>query len=147
MYGWSILHCLPVGRVERPSAETGTAMRESTFRRYAEEAGFTDIQVVPPARILALLPATARNLGVPAPEQERARDQRDDGGSRTSESSCSRPVSRSERRCRRGRNPPGAARRRSACACPARGLRPARGRADQIEEQPDRGALAGSVRA
>ena len=47
MYGWSILHCLPVGRVERPSAETGTAMRESTFRRYAEEAGFTDIQVVP----------------------------------------------------------------------------------------------------
>ena len=39
MYGWSILHCLPVGRVEQPSAETGTAMRESTFRRYAEEAG------------------------------------------------------------------------------------------------------------
>jgi len=47
MYGWSILHCLPVGRVERPSAETGTAMRESTFRRYAGEAGFGDVQVVP----------------------------------------------------------------------------------------------------
>jgi 2-polyprenyl-3-methyl-5-hydroxy-6-metoxy-1,4-benzoquinol methylase len=47
MYGWSILHCLPVGREEQPSAETGTAMRESTFRRYAEEAGFSDIQVVP----------------------------------------------------------------------------------------------------
>lgn len=47
MYGWSILHCLPVGRVEQPSAETGTAMRESTFRRYAEEAGFSEITVVP----------------------------------------------------------------------------------------------------
>ena len=47
MYGWSILHCLPVGRVEQPSAETGTAMRESTFRRYAEEAGFGSVDVVP----------------------------------------------------------------------------------------------------
>jgi SAM-dependent methyltransferase len=47
MYGWSILHCLPVGRAEQPSAETGTAMRESTFRRYAEEAGFQDVEVVP----------------------------------------------------------------------------------------------------
>ena len=47
MYGWSILHCLPVGRVEQPSAETGTAMRESTFRRYAEEAGFGKVDVVP----------------------------------------------------------------------------------------------------
>jgi 2-polyprenyl-3-methyl-5-hydroxy-6-metoxy-1,4-benzoquinol methylase len=47
MYGWSILHCLPVGRVEQPSAETGTAMRESTFNRYAEEAGFGKVEVVP----------------------------------------------------------------------------------------------------
>lgn len=47
MYGWSILHCLPVGRVEQPSAETGTAMRESTFRRYADEAGFSEVTVVP----------------------------------------------------------------------------------------------------
>ena len=47
MYGWSILHCLPVGRVEQPSAETGTAMRASTFRRYAEEAGFRKVEVVP----------------------------------------------------------------------------------------------------
>jgi len=47
MYGWSILHCLPVGRVEQPSAETGTAMRESTFRRYAEQAGFANVEVVP----------------------------------------------------------------------------------------------------
>jgi 2-polyprenyl-3-methyl-5-hydroxy-6-metoxy-1,4-benzoquinol methylase len=47
MYGWSILHCLPVGRVEQPSAETGTAMRASTFARYASEAGFEDVQIVP----------------------------------------------------------------------------------------------------
>jgi 2-polyprenyl-3-methyl-5-hydroxy-6-metoxy-1,4-benzoquinol methylase len=47
MYGWSILHCLPVGRVEQPSAETGTAMRASTFRRYAEKAGFGKVEVVP----------------------------------------------------------------------------------------------------
>jgi 2-polyprenyl-3-methyl-5-hydroxy-6-metoxy-1,4-benzoquinol methylase len=47
MYGWSILHCLPVGRVEQPSAETGTAMRASTFTRYANEAGFEHVQVVP----------------------------------------------------------------------------------------------------
>ena len=47
MYGWSILHCLPVGRVEQPSAETGTAMRESTFRRFAEEAGFGSVEVLP----------------------------------------------------------------------------------------------------
>jgi 2-polyprenyl-3-methyl-5-hydroxy-6-metoxy-1,4-benzoquinol methylase len=47
MYGWSILHCLPVGRVEQPSAETGTAMRESTFRAYAGEAGFAHVEVVP----------------------------------------------------------------------------------------------------
>jgi 2-polyprenyl-3-methyl-5-hydroxy-6-metoxy-1,4-benzoquinol methylase len=47
MYGWSILHCLPVGRVEQPSAETGTVMRESTFRRYATEAGFARVEVVP----------------------------------------------------------------------------------------------------
>ena len=47
MYGWSILHCLPVGREEQPSAATGTAMRESTFRRYAAEAGFGKVEVVP----------------------------------------------------------------------------------------------------
>jgi SAM-dependent methyltransferase len=47
MYGWSILHCLPVGRFEQPSAETGTAMRLSIFRGYAEEAGFGSVEVVP----------------------------------------------------------------------------------------------------
>jgi 2-polyprenyl-3-methyl-5-hydroxy-6-metoxy-1,4-benzoquinol methylase len=47
MYGWSVLHCLPVGRVEQPSAETGTVMRVSTFTRYATEAGFERVEVVP----------------------------------------------------------------------------------------------------
>jgi 2-polyprenyl-3-methyl-5-hydroxy-6-metoxy-1,4-benzoquinol methylase len=47
MYGWSILHCLPVGMVDQPSAETGAVIRESTMRRYAEEAGFTVVEVLP----------------------------------------------------------------------------------------------------
>ncbi|MBA2754909.1 MAG: methyltransferase domain-containing protein [Chloroflexia bacterium] len=47
MYGFSILHCLPVGMVEQPSAATGTVMREATLRRYAEEAGFQAVEVLP----------------------------------------------------------------------------------------------------
>ncbi|HSK05867.1 MAG TPA: class I SAM-dependent methyltransferase [Acidimicrobiia bacterium] len=41
MYGFSILICLPDGLSSKPSAGTGTVMRPSTLRRYAEEAGFT----------------------------------------------------------------------------------------------------------
>jgi hypothetical protein len=33
--------------VETPSAETGTVMRRSTFRCYAEEAGFTSVDELP----------------------------------------------------------------------------------------------------
>lgn len=47
MYGYSVLHCLPVGTAERPSAMTGTAMRPDTLRRYAREAGFRDVEVLP----------------------------------------------------------------------------------------------------
>lgn len=47
MYDFSILHCLPVGMVEQPSAATGTVMREATMRRYAEEAGFGAVEVLP----------------------------------------------------------------------------------------------------
>ena len=47
MYGFSVLHCLPVGMVEQPSAATGTVMREATMRRYAEEAGFRAVDVLP----------------------------------------------------------------------------------------------------
>ena len=47
MYGWSILHCLPVGKADEPSAETGTVMRPPVLRRYAEEAGFKGVEVLP----------------------------------------------------------------------------------------------------
>ncbi len=47
MYGWSILHCLPAGMAERPSAATGTVLRPGTLRAYAREAGFADVQVLP----------------------------------------------------------------------------------------------------
>ncbi len=47
MYGWSILHCLPVGKAEAPSAETGTVLRPDTLRRYAVEAGFRRVEILP----------------------------------------------------------------------------------------------------
>jgi 2-polyprenyl-3-methyl-5-hydroxy-6-metoxy-1,4-benzoquinol methylase len=47
MYGFSVLHCLPVGMVEQPSAATGTVMRADTLRRYAAEAGFRSVEVLP----------------------------------------------------------------------------------------------------
>ena len=47
MYGWSVLHCLPVGKAEDPSAETGTVMRPETLQRYAEQAGFCESEVLP----------------------------------------------------------------------------------------------------
>jgi 2-polyprenyl-3-methyl-5-hydroxy-6-metoxy-1,4-benzoquinol methylase len=47
MYGWSILHCLPVGKAETPSAETGTVLRPETLRRYAAEAGFRKVDTLP----------------------------------------------------------------------------------------------------
>jgi 2-polyprenyl-3-methyl-5-hydroxy-6-metoxy-1,4-benzoquinol methylase len=47
MYGWSVLHCLPVGMADTPSAETGTVMRPDTLRRYAREAGFRTVEVLP----------------------------------------------------------------------------------------------------
>jgi SAM-dependent methyltransferase len=47
MYGWSILHCLPVGMVDEPSAGTGTVMRADTVRRYAAEAGFGSVEILP----------------------------------------------------------------------------------------------------
>ena len=50
-YGSSILFCLPTGLAdgtpERPSAGTGTVMRPATFRRYALEAGFGGVEILP----------------------------------------------------------------------------------------------------
>src|SRR3712207_1586246 len=47
MYGFSVLHCLPVGMAEQPSAATGTVMRPATLRRYAAEAGFSGVEMLP----------------------------------------------------------------------------------------------------
>ena len=47
MYGFSLLVCLPDGMVHPGSAGTGTVMRPDTLRRYAQEAGFADIEVLP----------------------------------------------------------------------------------------------------
>lgn len=47
MYGWSILHCLPVGMAEQPSVGTGTVMRADTLRQYAVEAGFREVEILP----------------------------------------------------------------------------------------------------
>ena len=43
MYAFSVLHCLPVGLVEQPSAGTGTVMRRDIFRGYAKAAGFAAV--------------------------------------------------------------------------------------------------------
>ncbi len=40
-YGFSLFTCLPAAMTERPTAATGTVIREETMRRYATEAGFT----------------------------------------------------------------------------------------------------------
>jgi SAM-dependent methyltransferase len=47
MYGWSVLHCLPVGKADGYSAETGTVMRTDTLKNYAAKAGFCDVEVLP----------------------------------------------------------------------------------------------------
>lgn len=46
-WGWSAIHCLPCALSDEPAAGTGTIMRAPTFRRYAAEAGFDDVEVLP----------------------------------------------------------------------------------------------------
>ncbi len=46
-YAASVLHCLPVGRSEEPSAGTGTVFRTATLERYAVQAGFSSVEVLP----------------------------------------------------------------------------------------------------
>lgn len=46
-YGFSILHCLPVGMVGEDAAGTGTVMRAGTVRSYAQDAGFAITEVLP----------------------------------------------------------------------------------------------------
>ncbi len=47
LYAASVLHCLPVGRAESPSAATGTIMRPATLTAYAEAAGFSTVEILP----------------------------------------------------------------------------------------------------
>lgn len=46
-YSWSVLFCLPTGMADQPSMGTGAVMRFDTLRRYASEAGFRDVLVLP----------------------------------------------------------------------------------------------------
>jgi 2-polyprenyl-3-methyl-5-hydroxy-6-metoxy-1,4-benzoquinol methylase len=45
LYGFSTLHCLAVS-MQDGGAGTGTVMRPDTVRRYAAEAGFTDVDIL-----------------------------------------------------------------------------------------------------
>ncbi|MFD6894711.1 class I SAM-dependent methyltransferase [Rhodococcus sp. NPDC060086] len=47
MYGYSLMFCLPDGMSRQPSVGTGTVMRPATLRKYAQEAGFTRMDVLP----------------------------------------------------------------------------------------------------
>lgn len=47
MYGFSLFVCLPDGLSSPPSVGTGTVMRPSTLRGYAEAAGFDGFEVLP----------------------------------------------------------------------------------------------------
>jgi SAM-dependent methyltransferase len=46
-YGFSVLHCLPVGMQGENPAGTGTVMRPDTVRRYGSEAGFARVEILP----------------------------------------------------------------------------------------------------
>ncbi|MBP2326751.1 2-polyprenyl-3-methyl-5-hydroxy-6-metoxy-1,4-benzoquinol methylase [Kibdelosporangium banguiense] len=46
-YGWSLTVCLPGAMGDPTSAETGTVMRPATLRKYALEAGFTNVTIHP----------------------------------------------------------------------------------------------------
>ena len=46
-YGFSVFHCLPVGMTDLPSAATGTVMRPDTLRKYAHDAGFSRVEILP----------------------------------------------------------------------------------------------------
>lgn len=47
MYGYSTLICLPDAMSGNPKGATGTVIRTSTMARYANEAGFATIEVLP----------------------------------------------------------------------------------------------------
>jgi hypothetical protein len=46
-YGWSLVACLPAAMGDAETAATGTVLRPDTLRRYAREAGFRDVEILP----------------------------------------------------------------------------------------------------
>jgi hypothetical protein len=46
-YGWSVIGCLPAVMGDPQTAATGAVMRPATLRRYAAEAGFAEVEVLP----------------------------------------------------------------------------------------------------
>ncbi len=46
-YGWSVVSCLPAAMGDPRTAATGAVMRPATLRRYAREAGFRSVEVLP----------------------------------------------------------------------------------------------------
>jgi SAM-dependent methyltransferase len=46
-YGWSVVSCLPGAMGDPETRATGAVMRPSILRRYAMEAGFRDVEVLP----------------------------------------------------------------------------------------------------
>jgi len=46
MYGWSVVHCLPVSMIEQPSEAIGTAIRPEIVQRCARDAGFARCEVL-----------------------------------------------------------------------------------------------------
>jgi 2-polyprenyl-3-methyl-5-hydroxy-6-metoxy-1,4-benzoquinol methylase len=46
-YGWSVVSCLPAAMGDPETAATGAVMRTATLRRYAQEAGFRGVEILP----------------------------------------------------------------------------------------------------
>ncbi len=46
-YGWSVVSCLPGAMGDPQTAATGAVLRPATLRRYAEQAGFSEVKTLP----------------------------------------------------------------------------------------------------
>jgi hypothetical protein len=145
-YGFSVLHCLPVGM---PGAGTGAVMRVDTVPSYAVQAGFGEVEVLPidndfwrfyrlsvPWRGRGGGPAAARRSGSPLrgrrTRRGRAsgsatRGRRSDGRTRGGRSSSRRRAIATARGCRRVPGPsrrarPASRRRGARCRASRHGL-------------------------